>query len=97
MSPPSPAQAQVGRILELRYRLPKLWGRVLEGRLPLWRAGRIAEQTTCLPEAGAAHVDQHLAPVAHSCSWAQLDRLVEEAMVRFDPEAAEAKRREAAE
>ena len=47
--------------------------------------------------AGAAHVDRHLAPVAHSCSWAQLDRTVEEAMVRFDPAAAEAKRREAAE
>ena len=47
--------------------------------------------------AGAAHVDHHLAPVAHSCSWAQLDRTVEAALVRFDPEAAEVKRREAAE
>jgi hypothetical protein len=89
--------AQVGGILELRYRLPKLWGKVLEGRLPLWRARRIAAHTTSLPMAGAAHVDRYLAPVAHSCSWAQLDRTVEEAMVRFDPEAAEAKRREAAE
>src|SRR5687768_10863500 len=89
--------AQVGRILELHYRLPRLWGRVLEGRLPLWRARKIAEQTRCLPMAGAAHVDRHLAQVAHSCSWAQIDRTVEAAMVRFDPEAAEAKRREAAE
>jgi hypothetical protein len=89
--------AQVGGILELRYRLPRLWARVLEGRLPLWRARRIAAHTTTLPMAGAAHVDRHLAPVAHSCSWAQLDRTVEEAMVRFDPEQAEAKRREAAE
>ncbi len=89
--------AQVGGILELRYRLPKLWGKVVEGRLPLWRARRIAAHTTSLPMAGAAQVDRHLAPVAHSCSWAQLDRTVEEAMVRFDPEAAEAKRREAAE
>ncbi len=89
--------AQVGGILELRYRLPKLWGKVVEGRLPLWRARRIAAHTTSLPMAGAAQVDRHLAPVAHSCSWAQLDRTVEEAMVRFDPAAAEAKRREAAE
>jgi hypothetical protein len=89
--------AQVGRILELRYRLPRLWGKVLDGKLSLWRAGRVAEQTRCLPMAGAAHVDRYLAPVAHSCSWAQLDRTVEEAMVRFDPEAAEAKRKEAAE
>src|SRR5688572_24067600 len=71
--------AQVGRVLELRYRLPQLWERVLTGKLPLWRAGRIAEQTTCLPMAGAAYVDRYLAPVAHSCSWAQLDRTVEEA------------------
>ncbi len=89
--------AQVGGILELRYRLPLLWGRVVEGRLPLWRAKRIAAHTTSLPRAGAAQVDRHLAPVAHSCSWAQLDRTVEEAMVRYDPAAAEAKRREAAE
>ena len=89
--------AQVGGILELRYRLPKLWDRVLAGELPLWRARRIAAHTISLPIAGAAHVDRHLAPVAHSCSWAQLDRTVEEAMVRFDPAAAEAKRREAAE
>ncbi len=63
----------------------------------MWRAGRIADHTMTLPAEGAAHVDRYLAPVAHSCSWAQLDRTVEEAMVRFDPDAAKAKRRAAAE
>jgi hypothetical protein len=87
----------LGRALELRYRLPRLWARVEAGRVPVWRAFRIADQTMPLPVAGAGHVDRHLAPVAHSCSWAQLDRLVEEALVRFDPETAEQKRREAAE
>ncbi len=87
----------LGRALELRYRLPRLWARVMSGKLPVWRAGRIADHTRSLPEAGAAHVDRYLAPVAHSCSWAQMERTVEEALVRFDPEAAEAKRREAAE
>ena len=57
----------------------------------------IADQTMALPMAGAAFVDRHLAPVAHSCSWAQAERLVEEALVRFDPEAAEARRKAAAE
>ena len=42
-------------------------------------------------------VDRQLAPVAASCSWAQVERLVEEALVRFDPETAEAKRLQAAE
>jgi hypothetical protein len=87
----------LGRALELRYRLPRLWARVEAGRVPVWRAFRIADQTMPLPVAGAGHVDRHLAPVAHSCSWAQLDRLVEEALVRFDPETAEQKRRDAAE
>ena len=89
--------AYLGRALELRYRLPRLWARVVEGKLPVWRAGRIADHTMSLPLEGAVQVDRHLAPVAHSCSWAQLERLVEEARVRFDPEAAEAKRQEAAE
>ncbi len=87
----------LGRVLELRYRLPRLWERVVAGRLSVWRAGRIADQTISLPLEGAGYVDRHLASVAHSCSWAQVDRLVEEAMVRFDPEAAQARRREAAE
>ena len=87
----------MGRVLELRYRLPRLWARVLGGGVPVWRAFRIADQTMTLPKPGAAHVDRHLSPVAHSCSWAQLDRLVEEALVRFDPETAGAKRAEAAE
>ena len=34
-------------------------------------------------------------PYAHGCTWAQIDRLVEEALVRYDPEAAEERRREA--
>ena len=71
--------------------------RVLAGKLPLWRAGRVADRPRASRWPVPRTVDRHLAPVAHSCSWAQLDRTVEEAMVRFDPAAAEAKRREAAE
>jgi len=87
----------LGRVLELAHRLPRLTAKVEAGKLPVWRAFRIADQTMTLPAKGAAYVDQFLAPVAHSCSWAQLERLVEEAMVRYDPETAEAKRRAAAE
>ncbi len=56
---------------------------------------RIADHTRLLPEDAAAFVDRQLAPYAHGCSWAQVDRLVEEALVRFDPEAAEERRRDA--
>ena len=48
----------LGRVLELRYRLPRLWAKLEEGRLPVWRAFRIADHTMTLPVAGAAHVDR---------------------------------------
>ncbi len=89
-------KAYVGKTLELRYRLPRLWDHVMTGRLPVWRAMRVAEHTCCLPAAAAADVDQALAPAAGTCSWSQVDRLVEEALARHDPDQAEARRRRAA-
>ncbi len=46
-------KAYLGRALELRYRLPRLWARVVAGKLSVWRAGRIADQTISLPLDGA--------------------------------------------
>jgi hypothetical protein len=87
----------VGQVVELAYRLPKNWTRVLEGEVPVWKALRIADHTRLLSEDAAAFVDRQLAPYAAGCSWAQIDRLVETALIRFDPDAAEEKRRNAAE
>ena len=42
-------------------------------------------------------MDRHVAPVAHRCSYAQIDRSVEEARARFDPDEAEEIRAQAAE
>ncbi len=39
-------------------------------------------------------MDRHLAPFAHAMTWPQVERLVEEALVRFDPAAAEERRRD---
>ena len=86
----------VGAVLEIRYRLPRTWERVACGDLPFWRARSIAEQTMCLPENGAVFVDRHVAHVAHSVSYLQLKRLVEEAQTRFDPAETEKKARAAA-
>ncbi|QYJ05535.1 HNH endonuclease [Nocardioides panacisoli] len=86
----------VGKVLEAAYRLPSVWDAVLAGRVPVWRALRIAEGTRLLPADAAAHVDRHLATFAATCTFAQVDRLVEEALARFDPTAAEQRRREAA-
>ncbi len=87
----------LGDALEVRYRLPRLWERVVSGRCPVWRARRVAQATVTLCEDGADHVDRHVAPFAHTVSWAQLDRLVAEALLRWEPEVAEERRRAAAE
>ncbi len=76
--------------LELKYRLPRLHGRVLEGKVPVWRARRVAEQTMSLSREAAGFVDAQVAAFAHAIGPAALDRLVEAATARFMPEQAEA-------
>ncbi|WP_435743308.1 HNH endonuclease signature motif containing protein [Nocardioides sp. SYSU DS0663] len=90
-------RAYLAEALELRYRLPRLWKRVTAVELPAWKARGIARRTMLLSREGAAFVDRHVAPVAHSIGPAALERLVEEAAVRHDPEAAQARAAERAE
>ena len=86
----------LGDAVEIRYRLPKIWKAVTSGRLVVWKARKIAQATKTLCPEGAAYVDRHLAHHAHRCSFAQIDRAVDDALRLFDPEQAEKKRREAA-
>ncbi|WP_028471583.1 HNH endonuclease signature motif containing protein [Nocardioides alkalitolerans] len=79
----------VGEAVELRHRLPRLWNRVTAGALPVWRARKIAQETTQLTFEGAEFVDRHLAPVAHKTGMVTAQKLVAEAIARFDPEKAE--------
>ena len=86
----------LGEAMEVRYRLPKTWALVTAGKLPVWRARQIAKTTLSLPKDGALFVDTHVAPTAARLSYAQLERVVEEARVRFDPAEAEERRLAAA-
>ena len=86
----------LGDAVELRYRLPRIWATVTTGRVPVWKARKIAQATKHLCPEGAAHVDRHLAPQAARCSYAQIDRAVDDALRLFDPAEALKRRREAA-
>ena len=86
----------VGHALELRYRLPRVWKRVMNGGLRPWLARRIAEKTLLLTSDAAGFVDRHVAPTAHRIGPVQLDRLVDEAIGRHMPDEAEARRLERA-
>jgi hypothetical protein len=85
----------LGHALELRYRLNKLWARVVAGDLAAWKARRVAEQTRWLTPEAATYVDKHVAPLAHKIGPAQLDRLIDEAVARHMPDQAEADRQQA--
>jgi hypothetical protein len=80
------AKKLVGHALELRHRLPRLWGGVQSGQVPAWRARSVAEATihatpTLSPDA-AAWVDVQVSAVAGRIGPAQLDRLVADAIKR---------------
>ena len=67
-------------MLEVRYRLPGFWEEVASGRLPWWRAARVAEHTLALPKAGARYVDRRLAKTAARVTFGQVERLTAEAL-----------------
>ncbi|HET8665185.1 MAG TPA: HNH endonuclease, partial [Nocardioides sp.] len=79
----------LGECLELRYRLPRLWKRVMSGSLAAWKARLVARQTIRLSPEAAGFVDRHVAPSAHKVRPAQLDRLVNQAIGRFMPDEVE--------
>jgi hypothetical protein len=82
----------LGDAVELCHRLPRLWRRVTAGEVPVWKARRVAASTRSLPMEGAGHVDRHLAPVLHRCSFAQIERTVEQARAEWDPAETERRR-----
>ncbi|NYE38933.1 hypothetical protein F4692_004088 [Nocardioides cavernae] len=82
------AKRLVGHALELRHRLPRLHAAVQSGVVPAWRARSVAETTIHssppLTVEAAAFVDAQVAAVAGRIGPAQLDRLVAEAIKRYD-------------
>ncbi|WP_205475089.1 HNH endonuclease signature motif containing protein [Nocardioides sp. SYSU D00038] len=91
------ARSYLAEALELRHRLPRLWHRVQAGHTVAWKARLVARQTMTLPKAGAAYVDHRLESKATRLGPRQIEVLVNEAMLRFDPAQAEADRVKAAE
>lgn len=93
------AKNHAGRILECAWRLPRVYAAVVAGRLAPWRAARIADHTAALNAEAAAYVDQRLGSAVATgvVGWKRLGQLVDEAVMRFDPDLAEARRQRAAE
>jgi len=89
-------RALVAEVLELAFRLPRLWVKVQSGRVQAWRARRIARLTAHLSMEAAGFVDSQVAGFAHRMGQAAIERLVEEAIGKFMPDLARKQREQAA-
>src|SRR6185312_5364566 len=76
--------------VELRYRLPRLWALVQDGRLQAWKARQVAKATTMLGRDAVGFVDRHLAVTARSNRLPALNPVLHQARLRCDPDQAAA-------
>ena len=80
--------------LNLRHRLPKTWRATVDDlRVEVWVARKIARLTISLDRAGAAYVDEAIAPYVESLPPGRLFALVEAKVIEADPAAEEERRR----
>ncbi|HYG93000.1 MAG TPA: HNH endonuclease signature motif containing protein [Nocardioides sp.] len=93
---PESGRDYLGKVLELGWRLPDIRAALLQDRCPVFKALRVADLTRALSEDAAWWIDTQLSFAIGTCTWAQVERLVEEAVIRFDPDLAEARRKEGA-
>lgn len=92
------AQSFVADSLDVRHRLPQLWTAVMELRVPVWQARKIASRLRAvgLSREQARWVDSQVTPYVPSLPWARIEALLEAKIIEADPEAA-AERARAAE
>ena len=80
----------VSEAVELRYRLPRLWALVQDGRLQARKARQVARATTQLSRPAVAFVDRHLAVTSRHNRLPALGQVVHEARLQCDPDQAAA-------
>ena len=79
------ARALIADALDLRYRLPRLWDRVLTGGVRAWQARRIAEQTRPLSWQACADVDHALSDLVGMMPWPRFAKILAATIVEADP------------
>jgi hypothetical protein len=82
-------------VLVLAHRVPGVWAQTVAGRVPAWRARRVAQALLGQPDDVCAYVDGELAGRAGTVGPVTLDRLVDEAMLRLHAEQRELEQLEA--
>ena len=84
------ANRLIADALDLRHRLPRLWGRVLAGEVPAWKACKIAAATRQLSKDAAGQVDAEVCEAVSRESWTRFCDLLTGRIIAADPELAQA-------
>ena len=79
------ARALIADALDLRYRLPRLWDRVLTGGVRAWQARKIAEQTRPLSWEACADVDHALSDSVGMMPWPRFVKILSATILEADP------------
>jgi hypothetical protein len=79
------ARCLIADALDLRYRLPRLWGRVLTGGVRAWQARKIAEQTRPLSWEACADVDHALSDFVGMMPWPRFAKILSATVLEADP------------
>jgi hypothetical protein len=79
------ARALIADALDLRYRLPRLWDRVVTGGVRAWQARRIAEQTRPLSWEACADVDHALSDFVGMMPWPRFAKILAATILEADP------------
>ncbi|MFL6059677.1 MAG: HNH endonuclease signature motif containing protein [Marmoricola sp.] len=77
--------AYLADALELAHRLPLLYARIQDGRVPVWKGRRIASGTVVLPADAAADLDTRIAPIANKLSARATERMIGETIAAVMP------------
>src|SRR5512133_3143853 len=79
------ARSLIADALDVRYRLPRLWARVLTGGVRAWQARKIAEQTRWLSWQACADVDHALSDFVGMMPWPRFARILSATILEADP------------
>jgi hypothetical protein len=86
---PYAASLLMADALDLRHRLPVLWGRICAREVKPWIGRKVAQATRHLSAAAVEPVDVTVARWADRLTWARLSGVLDAAIVAADPTAAE--------
>lgn len=92
------AQTLVADAVDVQHRLPQLWTAVMELRVRVWQARKIASRLRAvdLDREQARWVDAQVTPYLPSLPWARIEALLEAKIIEADPDAAAERARAAA-